>query len=180
MLAHPPSGLPFGSSTLHRCKAAYKTFKVSHEAWFQCPQTGQDSRWDGVPIYNRGVQFLKFIQVFAKAGYLWTQIELMESNHHEYHNPRLLSRRLGCRPKRFYFVSPFNPQLSAARQFYSFILVTPDIFKFHVALLEIAIFHSWGGWIRTTVCGSQSPVPLPLGDTPLCLQDAVWVCNQID
>lgn len=66
MLAHPPSGLPFGSSTLHHCKAIYKTFKVSHEAWFQCPQTGQDSRWDGIPIYNRGVQFLKFIQVLPK------------------------------------------------------------------------------------------------------------------
>ena len=34
----------------------------------------------------------------------------------------------------------FHSQLSAARQFHSFILVTSDIFKFHVALLEIASF----------------------------------------
>ena len=38
----------------------------------------------------------------------------------------------------------FHSQLSTARQFHSFILVTSDIFKFHVALLEIASFPITG------------------------------------
>ena len=90
--------------------AIYKTFKVSHEAWFQCPQTGQDSRWDGLPIYNRVVQFFKILVSFAKL---------------------VLTDRAE--------VDGFEP----------------------------------------SKCRSQSPVPYHLA-IPQYVQDAVWVCNQID